>query len=90
MDPCQQTDRFRKHEEWIAQLQLTRHGVFEWLMISASISVLILVFHVYSSVKQSTINSMRMVEAITSQNEMVIVQNEILRDIRDGKKGGQK
>jgi hypothetical protein len=31
-----------------------------------------------------------MVEAITSQNEMIIVQNEILRDIRDGKKGGQK
>lgn len=86
--PCIQHDRIDKHERHLARFRIVRHGVFEYLVISAAISTLILVWHMTRSLQHMDVALTRVHDVTTYQNKLLEQINETLK--QNNRKGPAK
>lgn len=73
-DPCQHTDKMARYDRLLRRFESSRHAIFEWLVISASISILVLAYHMGREIRRIG-EAMMLVNAISK--EQLIVLHEI-------------
>lgn len=75
-DECLHEDRWIRHERLLARFATGRHVIFEWMVISAAIAVLILTYHIYS-------NMHKMAEVTSRMENQNAEQNRLLGEIHN-------
>ena len=70
-DPCLNEERIAHHEKKLRFVSAWRHGLLEWLVISASIAVLLLSFHISTSIKSTSESALRMESLMQEQNRLL-------------------
>jgi uncharacterized membrane protein YukC len=70
-DPCVHEDRWQRHERLLHRFSSTRHAIFEWMVISAAVAVLILVFHIYTHMSRVAVATQHMDKIMEAQNQIL-------------------
>lgn len=73
-DPCQHTDKMARYDRLFRRFDSSRHAIFEWLVISASISILVLAYHMGREIHRIG-EAMELVNSIAK--EQLTVMQEI-------------
>jgi hypothetical protein len=60
-----------RYERLLRRMESGRHAIFEWMVISAAISVLVLSYHMFRSMRDVALSAQRMEKAMAEQNSLL-------------------